>query len=151
MAAENCPAIVRSGYAESIADQRVTVFIEIPVLLLLAWHSDKTGERRWHVAVPVGIGAVAFAVFASSEKIEANVVLGMVLLTIAIAGLHGYRASLWTLPTLFLSDVAAATGIGIINCFGNAWWISPGPYMVGALSNTTGSYRSGMLFLGGCH
>ena len=31
--------------------------IEIPVLFLLAWHSDKTGERRWHVAVPVGIGA----------------------------------------------------------------------------------------------
>jgi len=123
--------------------------IEIPVLLLLAWHSDKTGERRWHVAVPVGIGAVAFAVFASSEKIEANVVLGMVLLTIAIAGLHGYRASLWTLPTLFLSDVAAATGIGIINCFGNLGGFL-GPYMVGALSNTTGSYRSGMLFLGGC-
>jgi MFS transporter, ACS family, tartrate transporter len=123
--------------------------IEIPVLLLLAWHSDKTGERRWHVAVPVGIGAVAFAVFASSEKIEANVVLGMVLLTIAIAGLHGYRASLWTLPTLFLSDVAAAAGIGVINCFGNLGGFL-GPYMVGALSNTSGSYRSGMLFLGGC-
>lgn len=123
--------------------------IEIPVLLLLAWHSDKTGERRWHVAVPVGIGAVAFAVFASSEKIEANVVLGMVFLTIAIAGLHGYRASLWTLPTLFLSDVAAAAGIGVINCFGNLGGFL-GPYMVGALSNTTGSYRSGMLFLGGC-
>ena len=123
--------------------------IEIPVLLLLAWHSDKTGERRWHVAVPVGIGAVAFAVFASSEKIEASVVSGMILLTVAIAGLHGYRASLWTLPTLFLSDVAAAAGIGVINCFGNLGGFL-GPYMVGALSNTTGSYRSGMLFLGGC-
>jgi ACS family tartrate transporter-like MFS transporter len=123
--------------------------IEIPVLLLLAWHSDKTAERRWHVAVPVGIGAIAFAVFSSSERIGANVVLGMVLLTIAIAGLHGYRASLWTLPTLFLSDVAAAAGIGVINCFGNLGGFL-GPYMVGALSNTTGSYRSGMLFLGGC-
>jgi ACS family tartrate transporter-like MFS transporter len=123
--------------------------IEIPVLLLLAWHSDKTGERRWHVAIPVGIGALAFATFASSDRVGANVALTMVLFSIAAAGLHGYRASFWTLPTLFLSDVAAAAAIGVINCFGNLGGFL-GPYMVGALSNTSGSYRSGMLFLGGC-
>lgn len=127
----------------------IPFLIEIPVLLWLAWHSDKTGERRWHVAVPVGVGALAFAVFASDERIGANVVLAMVLFSIAAAGLHGYRASFWTLPTLFLSDVAAAAGIGVINCFGNLGGFL-GPYMVGALSNNSGSYRSGMLFLGGC-
>jgi len=63
--------------------------------------------------------------------------------------LHGYRASFWTLPTLFLSDVGAAAGIGVINCFGNLGGFL-GPYMVGFLSNNTGSYRSGMLFLGAC-
>jgi ACS family tartrate transporter-like MFS transporter len=73
----------------------------------------------------------------------------MVLFSIAAAGLHGYRASFWTLPTLFLSDVAAAAAIGVINCFGNLGGFL-GPYMVGALSNSSGSYRSGMLFLGGC-
>jgi len=123
--------------------------IEIPVLFFLGWHSDKTGERRWHVAVPVGIGALAFAVFASSERVGANVVFAMVLFSIAAAGLHGYRAGFWTLPTVFLNDVAAAAGIGIINCFGNLGGFL-GPYMVGALSNNSGSYRSGMLFLGGC-
>jgi ACS family tartrate transporter-like MFS transporter len=123
--------------------------IEIPVLLLLAWHSDKTGERRWHVALPVGVGALAFAIFGASEKVGANVALTMVLFSIAAAGLHGYRASFWTIPTLFLSDVAAAAGIGVINCFGNLGGFL-GPYMVGALSNNTGSYRSGVLFLGGC-
>ncbi len=127
----------------------IPFLIEIPVLLLLAWHSDKTGERRWHVALPVGIGALAFAVFASDERVGANVVLAMVLFSIAAAGLHGYRASFWTLPTLFLSDVAAAAGIGVINCVGNLGGFL-GPYMVGALSNNSGSYRSGMLFLGGC-
>src|SRR5579863_6494895 len=127
----------------------IPFLIEIPVLLLLAWHSDKTGERRWHVALPVGVGALAFAIFASSDRVGENVVVTMVLFSIAAAGLHGYRASFWTLPTLFLSDVAAAAGIGVINCFGNLGGFL-GPYMVGALSNTTGSYRSGMLFLGGC-
>jgi MFS transporter, ACS family, tartrate transporter len=123
--------------------------IEIPVLLLLAWHSDNTGERTWHVAVPVGIGALAFAIFAASDSVGANVALTMVLFSIAAAGLHGYRASFWTLPTLFLSDVAAATAVGVINCFGNLGGFL-GPYMVGALSNNSGSYRGGMLFLGGC-
>src|SRR5580692_6406645 len=127
----------------------IPFLIEIPVLLLLAWHSDKTGERRWHVALPVGIGAMAFAIFASSDRVGANVVVTMVLFSIAAAGLHGYRASFWTLPTLFLSDVGAAAGIGVINCFGNLGGFL-GPYMVGFLSNGTESYRSGMLFLGGC-
>src|SRR3984957_16976632 len=72
----------------------------------------------------------------------------MVLFSIAAAGLHGYRASFWTLPTLFLREVGAAAGIGVINCFGNLGGFL-GPYMVGFLSNSTGSYRSGMLFLGG--
>lgn len=127
----------------------IPFLIEIPILLLLAWHSDSTGERRWHVALPVGIGALAFAVFAADERVGANVALAMVLFSIAAAGLHGYRASFWTLPTLFLSDVAAAAGIGVINCFGNLGGFL-GPYMVGALSNNTGEYRGGMLFLGGC-
>jgi len=127
----------------------IPFLIEIPVLLLLAWHSDKTGERRWHVALPVAVGATAFAIFASSDRVGANVVIAMVLFSIAAAGLHGYRASFWTLPTLFLSEVGAAAGIGVINCFGNLGGFL-GPYMVGFLSNNTGSYRSGMLFLGGC-
>jgi ACS family tartrate transporter-like MFS transporter len=127
----------------------IPFLIEIPVLLWLAWHSDRTGERRWHVAIPVSIGALAFAVFASSASIGANVILAMVLFSIAAAGLHGYRASFWTLPTIFLTDVGAAAAIGVINCFGNLGGFL-GPYMLGALSNNSGSYRSGMLFLGGC-
>lgn len=123
--------------------------VEIPVLVWLAWHSDRTGERRWHVAVPVGIGGLAFAVFASSERIGANVAVAMALFSVAIAGVHGYRASFWTLPTLSLSGAAAAIGIGVINCFGNLGGFL-GPYMVGYLSNQTGSYRTGMLFLGSC-
>ncbi len=127
----------------------IPFLIEIPVLLLLAWHSDRTGERRWHVAAPVGVGALAFAIFASSDRMGANVALAMALFSIAAAGLHGYRASFWTLPTIFLSETAAAAGIGVINCFGNLGGFL-GPYMVGLLSNNSGSYRGGMLFLGGC-
>jgi ACS family tartrate transporter-like MFS transporter len=123
--------------------------VEIPVLFWLAWHSDRTGERRWHVAIPVGIGALAFAVFSSSERLGANVAVAMVLFSIAAAGLHGYRASFWTLPTLSLTGGSAAMAIGVINCFGNLGGFL-GPYMVGFLSNSSGSYRSGMLFLGGC-
>ena len=59
---------------------------------------------------------MAFAIFASSERVGANVVLAMVLFSIAAAGLHGYRASFWTLPTLFLSEVERRRESGVINC-----------------------------------
>jgi len=121
--------------------------VEIPVLFWLAWHSDRTGERRWHVAIPVGIGALAFAVFGASAN--TSVVFAMTLFSIAAAGLHGYRASFWTLPTLSLTGGSAALAVGVINCFGNLGGFL-GPKMVGLLSNSSGSYRSAMLFLGGC-
>ncbi len=122
---------------------------EIPVLFWLAWHSDRTGERRWHAAIPVGIGALAFAVFGASARAGANVVFAVALFSVAAAGLHGYRASFWTLPTLSLTGGGAALAVGVINCFGNLGGFL-GPYMVGFLSNSSGSYRGGMLFLGGC-
>lgn len=126
----------------------IPFLIEIPVMVSLAWHSDKTGERRWHVAIPVGIGGLAFAFFAINQRAGSNVLEGIVVLTIAAAGLHGYRAAFWTLPTVFLKETGAAAGIGVINCFGNLGAFL-GPSMVGVLSNKSGTYGRGVLFLGG--
>ena len=122
--------------------------VEIPAMLLIARHSDKTGERRWHVAVPVGIGGLAFVLFAATDGAGNNLIGALALLVLAGAGLHAYRAAFWPLPTIFLKDMGAATGIGIINCFGNIGSFL-GPSMVGWLSNASGNYSSGLLFLGG--
>src|SRR5262249_31409846 len=41
-----------------LSDSRVTLLVMLPALaglvgLLNGWHSDKTGERRWHTVIPL--------------------------------------------------------------------------------------------------
>ena len=116
---------------------------EPPVLLMLAWHSDKTGERRWHTAIPVVIGATAFAF---SQNTGVPVWFILVLLCISGAGIHAYRGGFWALPATFLTGTAAAASMGLINSFGNLGGFA-GPYAVGYLSTRTGNYRSGVYYL----
>jgi sugar phosphate permease len=117
----------------------------LPAMLLVGWHSDHTGERRWHTALPI----FTVAVFLTLSQLAAgNVVLAMVMFSIATMGLYGYLPSFWSLPTTFLSEAAAAACIGLINSVGNLGGFA-GPYAVGFLSNRTGSYVGGVMYLVG--
>ena len=52
----------------------------------------------------------------------------------------------WTLPTAFLSGTAAAGGIAMINSIGNLAGFA-GPYAMGWIKDSTGSYAGGLLSL----
>lgn len=115
----------------------------LPAMLLSGWHSDKTGERRWHTALwmfAVGAG------LACSQWAGQNVALAIVMFAVAAMGLYGAVSPFWALPTLFLSESAAAVAVGFINSVGNLGGFV-GPYAVGFLSDRTGSYASGMFYL----
>jgi MFS family permease len=53
-------------------------------MVIVGHHSDRTGERRWHIAITGLIGAAAFA---ASGMPGTSGVLGLTFLTIATAGL----------------------------------------------------------------
>lgn len=72
--------------------------------------------------------------------------LEMAALTLAALGIYSTLATFWSLPTAFLSGTAAAAGIALVNSFGNLGGFV-GPYVVGRLSDTTGSYYTGLLLL----
>src|SRR5699024_4114080 len=55
-------------------------------MVVIGWHSDLTGERRWHVAVAGLTGAIAFAVSAIPGIPG---LLGLMVLTVATAGVMG--------------------------------------------------------------
>jgi len=76
---------------------------------LNGWHSDKTGERRWHAALPVILcGAVlSLAVLAGSRP-----GLSIALFTLVGACFYGFQPCFWAVPTRFLSKSAAAASIG---------------------------------------
>ncbi len=96
---------------------------------MLAWsrHSDRTGERVWHVALPAFLAAAAVAV---SLQLGSPF-LTMVGITVTAIGIFAAVPSLWQLPSTFLTGAAAAAGIGLINSIGNLSGFV-GPYLTGS-------------------
>jgi ACS family tartrate transporter-like MFS transporter len=91
-------------------------------------HSDRTGERVWHIALPAFAGGAAL--IAGTEV--TGIVPALILLTISAAGIFTSLPLFWTLPTALLTGRAAAGGIALINAIGNIGGFI-GPYLVGWL------------------
>jgi sugar phosphate permease len=127
----------------------VTLVVMVPYLaglagmLVVGWHSDRTGERRWHCAVPMFAGGAALALGTLASN---NVPLSVVFFSIVAAGALAYLPAFWALPTAFLTESGAAAAIGLINSFGNLGGFV-GPYAVGYLRTASGSFTGGMLAL----
>lgn len=114
-----------------------------------ARHSDRSGERFWHVMLPLLLcGSCLIAATLPSSGAPA-----LLLLFAAGLGLGGAQGVFWTIPTSFLPRDDARNGITAINFFGNLGGLF-GPYAIGLLRQSTGSfsvpiYGMAALMLGG--
>jgi ACS family tartrate transporter-like MFS transporter len=115
----------------------------IPAMLISAWHSDKTGERRWHAAIPIFLVGVALAMSVWAGN---HLVLAMAAFSMATIALYSFPPPFWALPTIFLTGTAAAASIGLINSMGNLGGFV-GPYVIGYLTDKTGTYTAGIYYL----
>jgi ACS family tartrate transporter-like MFS transporter len=111
-------------------------------MLWNAAHSDKTGERRWHVAVPFLVMVVAFAV-SGLLRTPWVVVAG---LTVGYVCNVGLQTPLFTLPSMFLKGRSMAAGIAAINMVGIVGGFV-GPWAMGLVKDHTGEYRMGLVAL----
>ena len=112
----------------------------IPAMLLVSFHSDRSGERRWHAAIPriaAGLALTALAI----RSLGVTVALG--LFSIATAGISAGYGPLWAVPSSILGSSAAAASIGLINAAGNIGGFA-GPYAIGWFSTRTGEYAGGL-------
>ncbi len=112
-------------------------------VLAVGWNSDRTKERRLHAALPIYMGAAALALTLLSRG---HLSWTIVLFTAAAVGLKAYQPAFWSLPSLFLTEAAAAGSIGLINSVGNLGG-QVGPYLVGKLETVTGTFEGGLLAL----
>lgn len=111
--------------------------------LFIGWSSDRTKERKLHTAIPIFLGAVGLGCTLLSRG---HLWVTVSLFTLALLGLKAYLPAFWALPSLFLTEAAAAGSIGLINSVGNLGG-QVGPYVLGKLDVMTGSFQSGILFL----
>ena len=112
-------------------------------MIVVGRHSDRTGERRWHVAGSAIAGGAAFALAAAAHGTAAS----LALLSIAMLGVASMFGPFWSLATSFVSGAGAAAGIALVNSVGNVGGFV-GPYVLGWLKDATGSYAAGLAAIG---
>ncbi|WP_347558468.1 MFS transporter [Robbsia sp. KACC 23696] len=104
--------------------------------------SDKRKERRWHLIVPF----ITAAVFLSLSTVLRNPVIAMGALTLGVISSYCVTTIMWSLPSLFLSGVGMAAGIGMINALGGlGGFISP--WVIGVAKDVTHSTAGGLYFV----
>jgi MFS family permease len=116
------------------------------VMVLNGRHSDRTGERRWHVTLAALVGGLALG---ASGIPGIGGWAGIAALTIATAGILSGMSCFWALPTALLRGTAAAVGIAWINSIGNLGGYAS-PALVGKLRDRTGSMTVAMGLLAAC-
>ena len=115
-------------------------------MYLVGRSSDRTGERRGHMAGGA-IGATIGFVMAATAEHPVMAILG---LAIAFAGSKASLPPFWALSTQFLKGTAAVGGIALINSIGNLGGFF-GPIAMGVIKDQTGSNLGGLFLLGGCY
>jgi MFS transporter, ACS family, tartrate transporter len=116
--------------------------VAVVAMVLWARHSDRTGERTWHV-----VGACILASLGLVLAGFAGTLLAVLLaLTLVNIGISSAKPPLWSMPTMFLSGSAAAAGIATINSIGNLGGFV-GPAMIGWIKDITGSFQGGLFFV----
>ncbi|GHH48550.1 MFS transporter [[Pseudomonas] boreopolis] len=121
----------------------IPAVLAVVAMFLWARHSDRAGERPWHVVIACLVAALGLYVAGFAAGLLAVVAA----LALVNMGVSASKPPLWSMPTLFLSGSAAATGIATINSIGNLGGFV-GPSVIGYILEKTGSYRWGLIFVG---
>lgn len=109
-------------------------------MVLVATHSDRSRERKWHLAGSAFACAIGLGCAAYSASTTADVVF----LSLTLMAAFSMNGPFWATTTEMLSETSAAAGIALINSFGNLGGFL-GPYTIGLVRTWTGSFRGGLL------
>jgi sugar phosphate permease len=120
----------------------VPYVVAIVVQQLIARHSDRTQERRWHAALPTLACALGWLLLA---QFNTNPWVSLALLTMMTAGYLGATGPYWTMPALYLSGTGAAGGIALITTAGGIGAFFA-PTIVGWIASVTGTLSYALIF-----
>jgi ACS family tartrate transporter-like MFS transporter len=141
------PQIVNSsGLSRSITDTGYLVMIpyaiSVGVMYLWSRRSDRLGERRWHVAVPLSVAAVFLILLA----VPAGPLVGFLLLSGAIAASYAAYAPFFVLTLESFSPGLRASGVALVNAIASVGSFT-GPVLLGLAGGKIGNPGTTGLFL----
>ena len=132
-----------------VSTQTVTSLLLIPALMGIAgmlingWHSDRTAERHWHSAIPLISAGFMFGLL---TLVRHEVPLAIACLLVGSGFLYAYYPAFWAIPTMMLSEGAAAATFGLINSIGQLGGFA-GNYSIGFLNDRTHSLAASFAFI----
>jgi MFS transporter, ACS family, tartrate transporter len=108
-------------------------------MILWARYVDRQGRRIINLAVACFLGGAGLV----APVLSGSLAIALTGFSVALVGVTAARAIFWTIPTRFLTGVAAAGGLAFINSIGTLGGFV-GPFMMGWLREFSGSYVVGL-------
>jgi ACS family tartrate transporter-like MFS transporter len=142
------PQVMRSGFGGQ-SNTAVGIAVMIPNLLaliamiLVSRHSDRTLERRYHMATLCALAGIAFLLLGRPRSPFFSVVL----FSAVAVGAYSFLPIFFSLPGEFLTGSSAAAGIALVTSVTNLGGFV-GPYTVGLIRQKTGSFYLGLICAG---
>ena len=141
------PQIMKDAQLSNVAIGLVTgacyVVASVAMIAWAAW-VDHTGRKIKNLTLACLVAAIGL-VFAIVFR---NFWVSLLWITLALAGITSARAIFWTIPTRFLTGLAAAGGLAFINSVATLGGFV-GPYAMGWLRDATGSFSAGLMAMAG--
>ncbi|WP_239154064.1 MFS transporter [Amycolatopsis sp. FDAARGOS 1241] len=118
------------------------VFALVAMIACAQW-SDRTGRRRTAVTAPL---LVAISGLLLGNLVHWPVAVRFVLLCLVAAAVYMPYGPFWAIPGKLLGIEVVAVAMGVINALGNLGGFA-GPYLVGWLTDATGTATTGFVVL----
>ena len=118
-------------------------FIALITMILVSRHSDRTLERRYHMATLDALAGIALLLLGVPHSASVSLVLFS---AVAVAA-YSFLPVFFSLPGEFLAGFSAAVGIALVTSVANLGGFA-GPYTVGLIRQRTGSFYPGLICAG---
>jgi ACS family tartrate transporter-like MFS transporter len=112
-------------------------------MIIVSRHSDRTLERRYHMATSVALAGIALLLLGATHSVFFSVVLSS---AVAI-GAYSFLPIFFSVPGEFLTGFSAAAGIALVTSVSNLGGFV-GPYSVGIIRQKSGSSHYGLICAG---
>lgn len=142
------PLIIQSmgqlSYVEIGFLSAVPPLLGVAGTLLVSYNSDRTGDRKFHLAAVYVVGAIGML----GSAIIKDPVLAYLSLCLAGLGMNSGNSLFWSLNASFMTGVAGAVSIAVVNMIAQFGGLI-GPWLIGAVKTSTGSFSIALMVVAG--